>query len=314
MASQPAFTHIHCSSRFDRPADQFESDLDNWMKHSSLITVTEVNNDQRASQLMEKGWAHYNAKKGGGQDECAVAWRKDTWKATSSTVRKLNDKPMVGGRHWVWDCSVMLKHADSGHKLLVSVVHMPAGTNLVSGKNHPGQWEDRKKIYHQAMKAWHSHVLDLTKSKKPDAVMAIADFNLNLKADWAHKYLMDLWQGFGLGWTGFSGAGGSLKGGNQLPAGTPGKGVIDNVIDGTLYRGLEVTDNANLMNRVKSSDHRPYNETFKFNNDPGKGIKDGARDPVTGTTTKIDAWWGFGDYLDDEIYTYAGGVGTEDES
>src|SRR5215510_11163295 len=121
------FTHIHCSSRFDRSAASLEADLDDWMAKSELITLTEIDNDHRAATMREKGWAYYNAKKNNGADNCGVCWDTSVFTKKSSRVVELqNNRYYTLSNHvspHVWAIMLMLKHKESGDRLLVSVTH-----------------------------------------------------------------------------------------------------------------------------------------------------------------------------------------------
>ena len=80
------------------------------------------------------------------------------------------------------------------------------------------------------------------------------------------------------------------------------------IIDGTLAKHLHIQEDTILMDKVRSSDHRPYKEHLKFKTGPI------VVDPTTGDTYHGEIWWGFGDYTDDEIYTiekFAGAAGGE---
>lgn len=297
------FRHIHCSSRFDRSAASLESDLDDWMAESSLITVTEIRRNQKAGQLREKGWAYYNHGSGGA-DDCGVAWRVDTWRKSYGTTKKLSNNRFytLSGKPAppVYSCSVLLKRVGTGHRLLVSVTHMPAH---VEGPNHwrttTDHWAARKAAYLSSLKNWSTHVKDLERKQRPDGTLIIADWNLNLKHAWVRNLLHDHFGSkYKQAWQRFPTSGGSLAGGPVAPLGAPGKGYGDRIIDGTLYRGLGVTTPPNLMARVKSSDHRPYQERFGF---LAKAEHPGD-DDAEGDLQSGDAWWGFGDYMDDEIY------------
>ncbi len=102
-----------------------------------------------------------------------------------------------------------------------------------------------------------------------------------------------------------------MSGGPNAPKGSPGVSTHDRIIDGTLYRGVKIKDGPNLMPRVRSSDHRPYNETFSFadvgekpdSDNNGKGTGD------TIPTYKGTEWWGFGDYMTDEVYALTRATG-----
>jgi len=58
----------------------------------------------------------------------------------------------------------------------------------------------------------------------------------------------------------------------------------------------------NLMATTASSDHRPYKERFAFASKAGSPGATDDDDTASGDTKPGDEWWGFGDYIDDEIY------------
>jgi hypothetical protein len=120
----------------------------------------------------------------------------------------------------------------------------------------------------------------------------VGDWNLDLKAQWVRDFLLTHWgENFNLTWTKFP-TYGSSAGGNK-------------VIDGTLAKHLHIEDDtAVLMEKVRSSDHRPYKEHLKFK--AGRILAD----PTTGDTYHGEEWWGFGDYEDDEIFALIPGTGT----
>jgi hypothetical protein len=312
MAKLPEFTHIHCSSRFDRPAAALERDLDDWMSKSSIVTLTEISNNQRAATMREKGWAYFNARKSDGQDECGIAWRLDRWKRTHATTIKLNNEAYyrLDGRvaDPVVAASVIIKNIESGHRMMISVTHMPAHVEGAGGwRTTENKWRARKNAYMSSMANLriHTHALEL--QHKPDAVLVIADWNLNLKETWVRNYMKQNWgDAYKQAWTRFPTAGGSMSGGAVAPLGAPGASQGDRIIDGTLYKGVKVDNHPNLMARVASSDHRPYTEGFAFANPSGTPpgtVQPGEEDdPAEGNTYFGEAWWGFGDYMYDEIY------------
>jgi len=313
QAKFPQFGHIHCSSRFDRSAASLEADLDDWMSQVGLITLTEISNDNRANQMREKGWQYYNAKASQGQDECGTAWRMDTWRRVAATVRKLNNEQYyrLDGRvaDPVVSSTVVLKRADTGHRLMVSVTHMPAHVEGRGGwRTTENKWQARKAAYLSSLANWATHVQALENQYKPDATLVVADWNLNLKEEWVRDLLRNRWgAAYRQAWTHFPTSGGSLVGGASAPPGAPGKGYGDRIIDGTLIRGVETIGGPVLMPRVSSSDHRPYRESFEFTTKAGHPGSAGAAggdgdDEATGDTHRGDPWWGFGDYMDDEIY------------
>jgi hypothetical protein len=305
--SYPSFNHIHCSSRFDRSIASLESDLDNWMDQASVITLTEIATGGRASAMREKGWDSYNARSTPAAAECGIAWRRENWKAQWQGVRKLHTQ------HWIWKerrtlsriylhaPAVVIRNTESGHRLLVTVAHM---VNGIDGSN-PGfstvgyGWESRKNVFIDCNKTWSRWVHSLIRQKRPDAVLVCADWNVSLKETWFRQFLKTHWgQEFKQAWVRFPTEGASLHGGPVAPLGAPGVSNHDRIIDGTLYTGLKVSREPNLMATVRSSDHRPYKEGFRFRS-PAEQADD---DTAHGDIHHGDAWWGFGDYMTDEIY------------
>jgi hypothetical protein len=137
--------------------------------------------------------------------------------------------------------------------------------------------------------------------------MVVADWNLNLKEHWVRSLLHDRFgKEYRQAWQLFPTNGGSLEGGPVGPLGAPGMGDGDRIIDGTVYRGLKTVNHPQLMARTRSSDHRPYKETFRFA-DKAEHPDD---DTAHGDTKVGDAWWGFGDYMNDEIYPTPVGTGS----
>jgi hypothetical protein len=286
------FTHIHCSSRFDRSLESLEHDLDNWMQRCSIITLTEVQNNRRSGRLREKGWDYYSAKKIQGADNCAIGWSREVWSVQWQGVRKLHQHRWIGHHFaYVHAAAVLLKHRQRGQTLLVMCTHMPAHIDAHGDDKHfittGAGWRGRKAAYQTSIKNWSTWTHQLDRSKRPDGILVVADWNISLKDDWFRAYLKDHWgKDYKLGWKHF---------------GTMGwRGGSPRVIDGTLAKGLAITEGAQMMHAVRSSDHRPYIESFDF---AGKGTR--SEDPgTTGHTKPGRAWWGFGDYeADDEIYS-----------
>ena len=317
MANLPTFKHIHCSSRYDRSPESLETDLDVWMANSSIVTLTEITNDRRAAKLQEKGWGYYNSKLSGDADNCGICWRLDTWKRTYGAVRKLSAGTFdrVHGQHnlYIWAATVVLKNVSSGHRLMVSCSHLPSHIMGAGGfRTTEAGWQGRKIATLTALNNWSTHLQDLERKQKVDATLVIADWNLNLKDSWVWNLLHDRFTDYRSAWNYMPTSGGALAGGATVPKGSPGAGQGDRIIDGTLYSGVQVTDGPVQMARVRSSDHRPYHESFQFLHKAGQPIKDHTpTKPAAGDVkTKGHAWWGFGDYLNDELYDENVGTGS----
>jgi hypothetical protein len=266
-----------------------ETAIDNWREISSLITLTEVATANRAQSLREKGWGYWNATAQGGRaDDAGICWDKSVWREKQHWVRKLygrfqSTNQVLSG---LWATSALLQHTDSGHLLLVSCSHMPHDVEGKGGFKTVGDgWRARKEAYQSAMKAWSTHIQDLNRRKKPDALIVCGDWNINLKDNWFRSYMLNHWKPLDLklAWKHFPTEGGSL-GGNRI-------------IDGTWYHGMS-TDGAELMPRSASSDHRPYKERFTL----GQIEPHDAYDPASGQIRPGKEWWGFGDYSYDQFF------------
>jgi hypothetical protein len=270
--------------------------------------------------MREKGWSYFNAKHSQGQDDVGICWKAEDWKRVSGAVRRISDgtfERMVGHQaNPLYSATVVVRNVHSGHKLLVSVTHMPAhvqgASDFANIRDEPAAvWEKRKLAYQSGLKNWSTHVKDQERRNHIDACLVVADWNVNLKLDWVRQLLANRWgPKYNQAWKRFPTAGGSLTGGAVAPLGAPGKGYHDRIIDGSLYHGLKVVFEPNLLARVQSSDHRPYQETFRFTDKAEKPLtEDGS---ASGDTIKkYPEWWGFGDYLDDEIYQTVRVTGSE---
>ena len=266
-----------------------------WMQESDLITVTEVTNNARAAALHGAGWAYFNAKKDNGSDQCAIAWDKGYLVKKKTQVTQLENVRYQTLTHhnspMVYAAAVLLQQKVSGDHLLVSVTHFPAhvqgqGQFGPSGGQTAAEWRARKLAYTTAMKNWSSTVKAQMKAWKPHAVLCVADWNLDLKEKWVRQYIGDHWKNTSmqLAWRDFPTNGTSVDGGNRI-------------IDGSLYTGMQLEVKPVIMPNVRSSDHRPYKETFllsKGNSDPMDFDKAGSKPG--------DPWWGFGDYEIDELF------------
>lgn len=295
MAGFPLYTHIHCSARYEPSAQALEKDLDKWMKNSDIVTLTEVSNDKRAQKLQEEGWGYYNAKKDNGADDAGIAWNKDTWTCPWRAVRRLHTKTYIeveSGKVntiFVHACSVTLKHNKTGRKLLISVARLPSGLAAAQGWNTLEQgWRARKAAYMECNSTWSQWVEQTRIENKVDGIMVVADWNLDLKMQWVQQYLAEVWgQQYVLTWRFFPTGGTS---GHKMLAGTMARHLA--------IQQAEHGGTAELLEPISGTNHRPYTETLKFQ--PGEITAD----PTAGDV-KIEypAWWGFGDYIDDEIYT-----------
>lgn len=291
------FTHIHCSSRFDRSAALLETDLDSWMAVSDLVTLTEVTNDRRAATLAEKGWGYYNSKRDDGSDQCGIAWDNAVFvRKKLLTVRLENVRFKTLTHHnaqFIYAINLLLGHRTTKETLMVSVTHFPAdvqgrGQLAPAHDQTAAEWRARKLAYTTSMTNWSNSVKARVTAWKPDNLLCVADWNLDLKQGWVRHYIDDHWKqvtGIRQAWNPpYPTMGTSINGGSRI-------------IDGALYLGMQLSAKPVILPAVRSSDHRPFKETFLLS----ATESDPAAFEYTGSVMG-DPWWGFGDYRIDEIY------------
>lgn len=293
------FTHVHTSSFYGSTVGELEKDLDRFMKVSEIITMTEIGEPRRYASTAERGWAHYKYSVAGGRGDVAVLWDTGKFAKVWSSGKKLCNRWPNKRGGWMLGIvctTVILKERNSGHKILVTVVHLPNG---VEGRSTNGygstlkRLAERKRAYNIAINAWETHTVNVMRAQKPDIVLMAADFNLNVKKKWVRDKLAgDLKRvGVRLDWKKFP------------TMGTHGHGRL---IDATYSRGVK-TPGSIVMGDIRSSDHHPYKTTYENVAKPRTPLK-----PSTGGQAPDDSsgdndhpgepWWGFGDYDDDEMF------------
>ena len=286
--AQPQFIHLDRPSRDDRSAAALGEDLVGWRAKASVITLTDVENDKRAAKLGADGWGYYNSPNDDGSDVCGIAWNADLWGRYWSGRKRLTNRTyqLYSGKTGkkLYACSTVLKYKTTGHTVLVSAVRFPDHVEGDTGfRTDDERWKARKAAYIGAVQGWRDYVKDLRKRRPTDGVLMVADWNLDWKLGWVQEQMHAWWSPVGMkeGWI-------------HLPT----KGTFgDRISDGALYRGM-TTSGSEVGSNVSSSDHRPFQTAFTFL---------GAHDPeddggTEGGGTYGEAWWGFGDYEDDEIY------------
>lgn len=233
--------HIHSSSRFDRSALSLVRAVAYYILFADLLTFTEVANDRRAQALRALGWRRIQMIGKPGVDECAVMFLRLKWRYVTHNVTLLSQQKLANGR-WLYALTVELEHRRTKQRLLVSVTHLPAH---IQG---PGRIEQdaQGRIYTAAVKTWHNFLMV---SRRPGlSIMAVADWNLDVRLSWVREWLTRMFIGLRSSWGARS---------RPLPEdGTHGSRLIDDTRSNmTLYR-------IDLLRDDDSSDHRPYREVL----------------------------------------------------
>ncbi len=249
------FKHIHSSSRYDRSLKSLEDAVNDYMDKSSVITLTEVSAEARESVLRkvakQRGWGTATGDLSG-RDDCAILWDEKTFEKVHarSYVLSLKTYYTSSGRKTAPNASVdaVLKHKAAGKRILFSVAHLPAG---VEGRNGLGGKLPRRVVaWRAAQKGWRGRWNYLANKYKTDAVVVIADWNLNLKKAGVRALFKVVQPGMRSVW-------------NKGPfpsSGTHGTRIIDF----TFIRGkiVLVGGKPKILAKNASSDHTAYIQEF----------------------------------------------------
>jgi hypothetical protein len=138
----------------------------------------------------------------------------------------------------------VLKHKHSNNKIVVSVVHLPSsveGQGRVEG--------GRRDEWYEARRNWVRRVKQLRRKYDADAMMIIADWNIDLKRAWVRTLIKSLFPTWRWVW-------------NEFPnIGTHG----NRLIDFTLIKGkLRIAKKPKIHRITGASDHRGYEEVLGF--------------------------------------------------
>lgn len=297
--------HIHYSSLWSTPIGELEKDFDYYMARTDILTVTEVQNDRRSAKLAEKGWKYFAATGVRGGDECAVAWKNSVWKLEWKKALKVSQKTWKRKGNTVAPLhasTVVLRHKQTGFKLLISAMHFPALVEDVWRTPKAAQ-DARVQTYKRSITNWKKHINQQEMKHKPDGVILTGDWNLDFKKNWVRNYVMSEFKprGFKLSWKHFPSNGTHYRG---------------RIIDASLFKGMKTKDGSKLVpkRKGKTSDHRGFRTVYTKGKTkvlgPSAGTGPGAKEltgeeedyPPSGDTKQGIPWWGFGDYDDDTEY------------
>lgn len=236
------FTHVHSSSRFDRSAESLEKAIEHYISVGSLVTFTEVASEHRERPVKDvPGWGHVLGDHSG-RDDAGIAFDKSVWELVYKTTKIVDETMKVGAAFAV------LRHKDTDNLLLVTALHLPAS---VEGRTGFERFSRRGRSWTTALLNWRREYNRLAKQYKVDAVLLAADWNLNIKRRIFLPLFKALLPNMKLVFTH-----------KIIPVGgTHHKRWIDfSFIKGK----LKIVRFPWLLKDDKSSDHRPYAETFRW--------------------------------------------------
>lgn len=244
------FSHIHASGRFNQSPAEFAVELKAYRAMASVITLTEVDKNTRATLLDENGWDGVWGDKGP-RDDCGVSWDKTVWEKVWAGTVTVSPKRYKNDRGWLADTTeaayAVLKHKVSGDVVVFGSLHTPHG---MQDELRKGQIKSDVGIaYVSIVNGYRRHARRLEKQYKATAVALSGDWNLNLRSAWVRVWLNRYSRVLGLkvNWTG-----------NLPRAGTHNKEIID----ATLYKGLRLAAFPNILRKYKGNDHVAYKNVF----------------------------------------------------
>lgn len=245
----PPIRHVHASGRFDQSVSAFEDGLRGYRAVSSLITVTEVDNDKRARELKAAGWDGVWGNLSP-RDDCGISWLEKDWgRVWAGTLelshrRYKNERGKITGR--TAGAFAVLDHA-SGKRGVIASAHTPHG--MQAELQHDRVKTDVALAYVSITRAYRTRALALARRHDADFVILNADWNLNVRLAWVRAWFRTYRRGTGLrlNWT------------PPYPVrGTHGHELID----ATLYRGLSLAAPSSIMSPNKDDDHVAYLNVF----------------------------------------------------
>ncbi len=248
------FTHIHSSSKWDRPEQTLVRASKKYARFADIITWTELDDNSRQAAVkntLKPEYGHVGGDESYAND-CVISFKKARFTLLykenfQTTTANFYDK---GGRKKdpQWSTNAVLRDSRTGLIVVVCVVHLASG---IEGDLGAGRKTLAVKNWFGAFYGVRKRARQLKKAHKADGIMVVADFNANFKFKWFNVLLKSIAPGFKHTWKSIPGGG----------AGT----LFDRVIDGTLLRGrIKVAGSAKLFKDDDSSDHRPFSETLRM--------------------------------------------------
>lgn len=249
------FTHIHTSSRFDRADVDFRKALASYFDSCDLLTLTEVSAERRERILRgEAQTAGFGTLTGdrNGSDDCGVAWKLSrftkTWGATVriGTATAKDVHPFVAVPPSA--ACVVLQDSRTGLRMLVSVLHTPAGVEFGNGFRDGAV---AVRLWLARQRAWRKVWNDLAREHNVDAILICADWNVDIKRPFFRALFQRIQPGMKP----------TLRYRALPKRGTHGHRLIDF----SFIRGrLRVWRPPVILRHDGSSDHSPFLEVLAF--------------------------------------------------
>jgi hypothetical protein len=248
----PTIRHAHSSSLYSKGplslAEQVERAIEAEDPNATLLTFTEVGSNERAQVLKDadpENWAAWVP----GVTDVGLMWRKAQFDPIWKEPHKLTGKTWVDGKgrtHETHCGSVLLRHDETGGRVLVSVCHLPSNVQNGCALNQNKQ----AAAWASAVEGWCDYWNQIRKRDHPDVALIVADWNVDFHKGCWMGYVGDVFPSMFCTWAGD----------REPPAdkGTHGNRLID------ATWATHKPSKAKLLQDDASSDHRPYGEAIPW--------------------------------------------------
>lgn len=193
--------HVHASHYVEVPAGETEPDVDRVMAMTDVVTMTEVQDRDRAAVLREAGWQRvWPAGAGRGARNVGISLRRAVWEVVDQGWVRTTPLTFVraGGATSEAQAAVwaLAEHRRTGATLLVSVAHLPPSVT------RDGDWNDavpqRVAVWRDAVAGWVAHTRSVVDAVDPDAVLVTGDWNVDVRQERLRRVLDAAWSPLGL--------------------------------------------------------------------------------------------------------------------
>jgi hypothetical protein len=180
------FAHLHSSNWYGSSPAQLHKAVTRYIRLGyDLITLTEVEAEAREDVLRSfEGWGAWTGDLGN-RNDCAIMWDQSVWRLEfreNAPITNMTSPRAGGGRtDRVAATLAVLVHISTGYTLLLTDAHMPSSVQSRGGLTK-GQ---RGAVWLSCAYGWRKLWNKRARQYGVDAVMAVADWNIDLRLLWA---------------------------------------------------------------------------------------------------------------------------------
>lgn len=243
----PAVAFVNEAGRFTQTVAQEQAQYRARRRLCTAMTVTEVDRDTRARLLTLDGWDGAYGDKGG-RDDCGGTWDPTVWAKVWAASVVVSDRTYVDERGQRTGKTVpfymALEHKATSRRWLFGELHTPhqIREELRTGHVHT----EAGHTYVEVTTGYRHEADQIADQRSCDVVALSADWNIDLREEWAYRWLAEWGAHSDLAMTWHHG---------HLPAdGTHGRELID----ATLIRGARQVGQPELLANARGDDHTGY--------------------------------------------------------